>query len=316
MFSNFANVWTPLIEAKRVGRTPLRVELAGEGLVVFRGERGEIGVLQDRCPHRSVRLSLGTVGDDGCLQCPFHGWRFAPDGENRHVPLNPDAKRSQLNATSLPARVIGDLVWVYTSPLGQPAESPQVPEGLDEAGLTRTYITRTWHCHWTRAMENMLDSPHLPFVHRRSIGRGLARKMKPDSRMDISWEDTSFGGRSIALMDGVDGGGRLEFFRPNVMALTIPMPGRHFRIHALVIPVNESETRLVVATSRNFLRPRLFNLLFQSSSRKIADEDRAVVESSPPGEVPPPGHEQSVATDKATLKFRHYYHRVLRHSAC
>ena len=30
MFSNFANVWTPLIEAKRVGRTPLRVELAGK----------------------------------------------------------------------------------------------------------------------------------------------------------------------------------------------------------------------------------------------------------------------------------------------
>jgi phenylpropionate dioxygenase-like ring-hydroxylating dioxygenase large terminal subunit len=39
-----------------------------------------VGALLDRCPHRGVALSLGTI-TDGCLACPFHGWRFGADAE-------------------------------------------------------------------------------------------------------------------------------------------------------------------------------------------------------------------------------------------
>jgi phenylpropionate dioxygenase-like ring-hydroxylating dioxygenase large terminal subunit len=106
MFDGFANVWTPLVQARILRRAPLRVVLAGEPIVLFRGEGGAIGALIDRCPHRGVALSLGRVGADGCLECPFHGWRFAPDGSNRHVPLSPDARRETLGAAALPVRRI------------------------------------------------------------------------------------------------------------------------------------------------------------------------------------------------------------------
>ena len=315
MFNGFANVWTPLIEARAVGAKPLRLELAGEGLVLFRGEGGRIGVLVDRCPHRGVKLSLGKVGADGCLECPFHGWRFAPDGSNRRVPLNPEAKLDLLGATALPTRVLGDMVWVYTAPSAVAPPEPVAPEGLVASGLSRTYVSRLWDCHWTRAMENMLDSPHLPFVHRRTIGKSLLRRMTPSSSMDIVWEDTPWGGRASAHLDGVDGGGVLEFFKPNMMALTIPIPNRHFRIHALVVPVGENKTQLTVVTSRGFLRAGVFDPMFRMSSAKIADEDKAVVESSPMGAIPPPGQERSVKTDRATLQFRKYYHDALANSA-
>lgn len=315
MFKGFANVWTPLIETRAVGAKPLRVDLAGEGLVLFRGEGGRIGALLDRCPHRGVRLSLGKVGRDGCVECPFHGWRFDVDGTNRHVPLNPDAKLDQLGATAIPVRVLGDMVWVFTAPGREAPVEPVAPEGLIRPDLSRTYISRVWTCHWTRAMENMLDSPHLPFVHRRTIGKPLLRRMTPASQMEITWEDQPWGGRASARLDGVDGGGVLEFFRPNVMALTIPIPGRHFRIHALVIPVSETQTRLVVATSRSFARMGLLDAAFRMSSARIADEDKAVVESSPAGAIPPAGQERSVKTDRATLQFRKYYHEVLAGSA-
>ena len=315
MFEGFANVWTPAIETRRIGRDPVRLEIAGEGVVLFRGEGGRIGALVDRCPHRGVKLSLGKVGADGCLECPFHGWRFAPDGSNRRVPLNPEAKRDQLGATALPTRILGDMVWIYTAPGHVAQAEPVAPEGLVASGLSRTYVSRLWDCHWTRAMENMLDSPHLPFVHRTTIGKPLVRRMSPQSSMDVVWEDTPWGGRASAHLDGVDGGGVLEFFRPSMMALTIPIPNRHFRIHALVVPAGAGKTQLTVVASRGFLRSGIFDPLFRTSSAKIADEDKAVLESSPPGEVPPAAQERSVRTDRATLQFRKYYYDELRGSA-
>jgi phenylpropionate dioxygenase-like ring-hydroxylating dioxygenase large terminal subunit len=314
MFDGFARLWTPVMPSRAVRARPVRFVLAGTPIVLFRGAEGRIGALVDRCPHRGVALSLGKVGDDGCLECPFHGWRFDTDGVNRRAPLNPDAKLDALGASALPVRVVGDLIWVFTE-AGAAPPAPAAPEGLTMPGVSRTYLTRDWACHWTRAMENMLDSPHLPFVHRRTIGRVYRRRMTPASRMDITWEATATGGRAAASLDGDANGAFLEFFRPNMMALTIPIPGRHLRIHALVIPTDPGRTRLIVAGSRDFARWRLFDAAFNWMNGRIADEDKAVVESSGPDESPPAGDERSVATDRATLQFRKYYYDVLRGSA-
>lgn len=313
VFSGFAGVWTPLVPARELGHKPLRVPLAGEAIVLFRGEGDDIGALLDRCPHRGAALSLGHVGDDGCLECPYHGWRFNTAGDNCHVPLNPEAKRHLLGATALPVRRYGDLIWLHTA-VGTDPPPPTVPEGLIRAGLARTYVTRTWHCHWTRAMENMLDSAHLPFVHRRTIGRPLRHRMNPDSDMTIAWEPTPFGGRAYATLDGEPGPACLEFFRPNMMALHIPLPGRDLRIHALVIPEAKDRTRLIVVGSRDFARLRLLNPWFSWLNGRIADEDKAVVETAGTDEVPNAASEHSVATDRATLKFRKYYYESLRQS--
>ena len=312
MFQGFAHVWTPAIVAKRLGRRPLRVVIAGEPVVVFRGQDGAFGALIDRCPHRGVALSLGRVAEDGCLECRFHGWRFATDGEARFIPFNPDAKRGALAAAALPVRQVGDMIWVYTAPRARPDAEPAAPDGLTAPNLFRTYVTRDWACHWTRAMENMLDSPHLPYVHRRTIGRTLRRKMTTQSRMDIVWEDTPWGGRARANLDGQHNPVFLDYFRPNIMALNIPIPGRHLRVHAIVVPAEEGRTRLTVVGSRDFARTPLMNPWFAWLNGLIADEDRAVVESSGPEETPPIGAEPSLPTDRATLRFRKYYHDTLR----
>ena len=259
MFDGFAHVWTPVLAERRLGKRPLRVVVAGEPIVLFRAGADVIGALLDRCPHRGVALSLGRVGSDGCLECAFHGWRFAATGENRLAPLNPDAKRDQLGATALPVRQVGDLIWIYTAPGVEAPTDPVAPDGLTASGLQRTYVEREWACHWTRAMENMLDSPHLPFVHRRTIGRAYRRRMTPQSSMDISWEDTPWGGRTRANLDGEHNPACLEFFRPNMMALTIPVPGKHLCIHALVVPAEKGRTRLTVVGSRDFARSPLLN---------------------------------------------------------
>jgi len=308
MFDGFAEVWTPVILAKSLKKKPLPVTLAGEKLVFFRDAQGTAHALVDQCPHRGVALSLGKVTKDGCLECPFHAWQFDGQGQVRHVPLNPDAKRERLFARSLPVREIGGVLWAYTATVAEAPCEPTVPDALTMKGAARTYLQVEWKAHWTRAMENMLDSPHVPYVHATTIGRFVRPYLKPDSRMNIEWEDTPYGGRTSSTIDDrAEAGAALDFYKPNMMVLNIPIPGKVFRMHAFCVPIDESHVRMIIIGARTFATLSWLNPFFNHSNAKIAAQDRAIVESSQPVLIPQPGEELSVRTDKATLQFRKYY---------
>lgn len=317
MFEGFAKVWTPVVLASRLKRgKTLSVELAGEQVALFRDAQGEVGALIDRCPHRGVKLSLGKVTADGCLECPFHAWRFDRSGQNCEVPLNPDAKRERLFADALPVRDIGGLIWVFTAPVREAPFEPTVPDALTNPACAKTYLQVDWKAHWTRAMENMLDSPHVPYLHAKTIGRFVRPKLKPGSRMDIEWEDRPYGGHTRAGIDGdFEGAGSLDFYKPNMMVLNIPIPGKIFRMHAICVPKNDRETSMIIVGARTFATFPLLNPFFNRTNLKIALEDQAVVESSFPVEVPPAQQEKSVRTDRATLQFRRYYFSELKPSS-
>jgi phenylpropionate dioxygenase-like ring-hydroxylating dioxygenase large terminal subunit len=78
--------WHPVALSGELKQKPLRVEICGEAIAVFRSEEG-LGALRDRCPHRGMRLSEGAV-KGAALECPYHGWRWAPDGAGES-PGNP-----------------------------------------------------------------------------------------------------------------------------------------------------------------------------------------------------------------------------------
>jgi phenylpropionate dioxygenase-like ring-hydroxylating dioxygenase large terminal subunit len=313
MFPDFADQWTPVVPARAVPRrAPLAVQLAGEPVVLFR-TGGRIAALLDRCPHRGVKLSLGRVTPDGHLECPFHGWSFAGDGACADVPLSnlrPE-QRDRLAARALPVREIGGLVWARTS-LGPAPDEPDVPEALQGDGWARWIHAETWSTHWTRAMENMLDFPHVPFVHRTTIGRGLAAKRRPDSVLRVRLQPTPFGGKIEGDFDGQPLGG-LDWRRPNGMVLYLSdKPNRRFRQHVYCVPVGPTTTRMIVVSARDFARRNPFLRLFDEANRFILLQDRRVVESSQPAEVPHPSEEKSVANDGPTLAFRRFYLDTLR----
>ena len=305
-----ADMWTPVALASEVGRQPHGLTLAGERVVLFRDGRGGLSALKDQCPHRGVKLSLGTVGADGCLECPFHGWRFAGNGACEHVPLNalPAPKRQYLGATAYAVRERGGLIWLHTRPGAEAPDEPYVPEALEKPGVHVWLYAETWKAHWTRAMENMLDSPHLPFVHRRTIGGALRRRMREDSRMEVELEPTPTGFRTRSSMDGVPPEGSLDWLRPNGMRLNIPIPGRLMQLHMWCVAVDAEHTRMILASARDFVRMQPLAGLVDRYNKRILNEDRALVESSHPREAPPVSEERSVATDRATLAFRRWYH--------
>ncbi len=308
MFTDFANVWTPVGLARdlKPGR-PLGRRIAGERVVLFRDGAGKACALIDRCPHRGVALSLGRMVN-GEIECPFHGWRFDGEGRNCGVPWNPDAKREHLGAAALPLREIAGLLWLHTG--FAPQAEPYVSDTLSAPDIVLCAQSAIWSAHWTRVMENMLDMPHLPFVHRRTIGKGL-RRLVAGGRMDIDLEERPYGAHMTNKIDGSARPGALDYRFPNVMELSIDPPGRLMRLMVACIPEDEGVTRLLLLTIRNFARSPVLDPLFRFMNGRIATEDRWIVESSLPREVPPPEEERSVRTDAPTLAFRRVYRQKL-----
>ena len=313
MFEGFARVWSAvaLAEELRPG-APLGLTLAGTRVVLFRDVAGAPRALVDRCPHRGVALSLGTV-EGGCLACPFHGWRFDGSGQVSHVPWNPDAKLGALHAVALPVRELGGQLWLYTAPVAAPPTEPAVHDDLLRPGVRISGLAVEWRTHWTRAMENMLDWPHLPFVHRRTIGKALAGRS--DRRMDIAWEEQPWGAHSHITVEGRPEAGSLDLRWPNQMNLHIPIKGKLLMMLVTCVPIDATRTRMLLTMARGFLTSRLFDGLFHRSNLRIAAEDKAILESSDPPVVPRPGEEQSVRTDGPTLLFRKRYFAELHGSS-
>lgn len=308
MFKDFANVWTIVGLARDLKRDrPLAMRVAGERIVFFRDASGTACALLDKCPHRGVALSLGRV-ENGVIECPFHGWRFDGEGRNCRVPWNPDAKLENLSAIALPVCESAGLLWLYTG--FAPQEEPLVSESLLTPGIVLCAQSATWRAHWTRVMENMLDSPHLPFVHARTIGGDL-RKLVGAGRMDVSWDERPYGARIKSHVDGAPREGEMDYRFPNTMELFIDPPGKLFRLMVACIPGDESTTRLWLLTMRNFARAPFLDHAFRWMNRRIANEDREIVESSLPPLVPPPSEELSVRTDAPTLAFRRMYRQRL-----
>jgi phenylpropionate dioxygenase-like ring-hydroxylating dioxygenase large terminal subunit len=306
MFRNFSNQWTAIAPSSELqSARPLGLVVAGERVVLFRDASGVAHALIDVCPHRGVALSLGKV-QNGCLICPFHGWRFEGDGAVAHVPWSPDAKRDTLSAKSLPLVEASDLLWLYTAVGAMPADGPPIPEEMQRRDLRLTGFAVNWATHWTRAMENMLDWPHLPFVHRGTIGRGM-RGPAETGRMDIAFEEKSWGAATTIAINGTPQAGGLDYRFPNMMVLHIPIPWRTLKLMVACVPTDTGQTRMILVSMRNFLKPRLFDGLFRFMNRRIASEDKPILETSWPAEAPPPGLEKSVRLDKPTLYFRKIY---------
>jgi len=300
LFAQFANVWVPLcLDRDVVAARAASFVVAGERVVLFRDGTGAVAGLIDRCPHRGVALSLGRV-EAGQIVCPFHGWRFDGQGRCGQVPWNPDARRDRLSATTLPVRVAGGLVWLFTGRTA--AGEPKVPASLLRDGVRVIGQSFDWDVHWTRAMENMLDSPHVPFVHARTIGRSL--RGRENDMMEMVWTDTEFGADITAIRAGETPRAPLRYYFPNVMELSIDPDGRVLRMLAVCMPTTPGRTRLAIYTVRDFARARLLDALFARVNVRIAREDKAIVESALPSEVPPAADEKSVASDGPTLAFR------------
>src|ERR1700743_3177113 len=79
----FREYWLPAMlssELPERDSDPVRVMLLGEQLIAFRASWGQVGLIQNLCPHRGASLFYGRNEEDG-IRCVYHGWKFDAAGQ-------------------------------------------------------------------------------------------------------------------------------------------------------------------------------------------------------------------------------------------
>ena len=253
-----------------MGLRPVKaVRVLGQDLVLFKdaaraGQPDEFGLLDRDCPHRGADLSFGRrepASQGGGLRCPFHGWKFAPDGQCLETPAEPArADGSKLcdgiRQRSYPLLQRAGVLFAW---LGEPGSQPPPFPAFDcfKAPASHSFAFKgLWHCNWLQAFEVGIDPAHPSFLHVffddealdqtgdnkagrqfRSGSAGdvngerwpMSRIMREFRQPEISVAPTDFGMRLTALRKMTD-----ELTHVRVTNAIFP--------HTFVIPLSETVT--------------------------------------------------------------------------
>ena len=289
------NQWYVVLESSEVGNHPIGITRLGEKMVFWRDQAGKVCAAVDCCPHRGVALSAGKMKDDH-LQCPFHGFEFDFSGKCMLIPANgrtgviPNAVR----LTAYPTHESHGLIWLWW---GAPASTElPPPEFFDNLDGDFCYSSAhdPWDAHYSRVIENQLDVVHLPFIHRRTIGRGN-RTLVDDPV--VEWhgdkmlytyvfnrvDERTPPRKPSELSPKSSNSVHLEFIFPNLWQNYI---SENVRILAAFVPVDEEHTLLYLRFYQRFMRlpiiGKLVARLAMPSNINIAHEDRRVVITQQP----------------------------------
>jgi phenylpropionate dioxygenase-like ring-hydroxylating dioxygenase large terminal subunit len=203
-------------------RKPLARKILGRPLVIYRTASGGVAVLEDRCPHKNVPLSLGKVRGDS-IECPYHGWKFGPSGALESIPC--DSPGEKLPECSVPPRVALERdgwVWVWmgeAKPLDLP---PAYPKSRDHGWFE---LHNVMQAPVDLILENGVDCSHTGFVH-----KGLFRS-EPTQYIRARIEETSTGVSVETFGEQASGDGKRD---ARLLARGSKKPIRH--IDALILP--------------------------------------------------------------------------------
>lgn len=246
--------WFITCRSSELGVHPRPATLQGVPLVLFRGEGGRAGALEDRCPHRNAPLTAGQV-KQGQLECPYHGWRFDQTGRCRAVPGlpgEPEAKATR--AASYATRELDGFVWLYSTPNAEPATEPFRFPHLDDPRYTTAYRSYFVRSTLHAALENTLDVPHTAFLH-----GGLFRTARKENEIEVvvrRWNDrceAEFLGeprpKGLAGRVLAPGGGIVthfdRFLLPSIAQVEYRLgDASHLVTTTAFTPVSDFETRL------------------------------------------------------------------------
>ena len=119
------NAWYVAAWDTEVGRDPPARTVLDEPVVLFRTIDGRAVALADRCCHRALPLSLGTViGDE--LQCGYHGLRFDATGACVAVPGQSTAPPGAM-VRSYPVVERHCWVWIWMGEVAR-ADAALIPD--------------------------------------------------------------------------------------------------------------------------------------------------------------------------------------------
>ncbi|MEP0919115.1 aromatic ring-hydroxylating dioxygenase subunit alpha [Leptolyngbya sp. DQ-M1] len=301
--------WYPVARSSEIQPGTARsVQLFETDLVLWRGENTGVVAWLDRCPHRSVKLSPGTVEAD-TLVCPYHGLAFDAQGQCVKVPAHPNyPPPKQACTTTFPVLERYGVIFVS---LGDPPVDV-VPFAEWDDPDYRTYLSggHRFRCSGLRAIENFLDVAHLPFVHAGILG---VPEQPVIEDYEVQTIDTGIYMRNIQVWQpdpdgtGKDGLATYDYWtlRPLMVALKKERAsGQTMVLLYCVAPISEEECVGWMWGALNYAHhiPEADLVAFQDT---VILQDVANLESHNPKRLPlEPQMEFHLPSDRASLAYR------------
>lgn len=173
----FPRGWFMVATSEEVTAVPLAVRYFGQDLVLYRGQSGRAYLVDAYCPHMGTHLAKNTTSyvvrdnmhvEGESIRCPYHAWRFGPDGRCNQIPYFdgkiPDAAR--IKSWILEERYGCLFAW-HDAEGGEPNFAlPEISQ-WDDPSFVRWKIDQlgTLPCHPIEIIDNMADVAHLGPTH-------------------------------------------------------------------------------------------------------------------------------------------------------
>ncbi|HLY57319.1 MAG TPA: aromatic ring-hydroxylating dioxygenase subunit alpha, partial [Stellaceae bacterium] len=161
------------------------LDIGPDSAFVVRGQDGQIRGFHNVCRHRASRLLDGEGHCNRTVSCPYHGWSYGFDGGLIGVTVGdslPGLDKKDFSLRAVKTEVL--LGFVFVCFYGDPPPLAETwagfveelkPYRLEEMVPLGPVYFEYWDVDWKVAMDNYLDSYHVPFGH-----PGLARMFTPD----------------------------------------------------------------------------------------------------------------------------------------
>lgn len=289
----FRRFWYPTLRLHELDEGPRPFTLLGEDIVLWRQDNGAPAALEDKCPHRSVKLSVDSLVVDGTLRCGYHGWRFNSEGGCVLVPQTPELTPPARNAAkAYRCQERYGYVWVC---LEEPVRDiPDLPYADDPDFREVFEYQETWGANALRIGENALDLSHVSFVHRVTFGEddnpvspklqlfdvadgvGIECQVqvanRDDQQRNLNIPDT----RTTRQMT-------ITWRLPAVFTICIGYPtGLIHQIIGFTTPIDDQHTHRCQFVYRNDTEADAPGKDVAAFDRRVAAEDRRILESTGP----------------------------------
>ena len=315
--------WYPVIPLANLADGPKPATLLGEDLVLWLDAAGQPAAAEDRCCHRTAKLSAGFV-DRGTITCAYHGWAYDRDGWCVRIPqaAEPDRRRA-MRVESYRCQALYDYAWVcLDEPLAAP---PELPEFADPAYRVVHQFYEPWHTSGLRIMENSFDNAHFSLVHAATFGKA-EEPVPASSRIEEFDGGFHFLTRvPIKLHPLQNRALRIEgtetvrdvhstFFMPFMRKFKVTYPSGI--VHCIVTsatPIDDQHSMICQFAVRNDTEADAPAAEVNAFDRLVMTEDRAVLETTDP-DVPLTNSrpiEYSMAADKPGLLIRRKFRDLL-----
>src|SRR5437660_6679097 len=174
----FSKTWQMVGRIEQVEKPGqfVTTNVAGEPIVVVRGNDGLLRGFFNVCRHHAAAVVTEPCGQASILHCPYHGWNYGLDGSLKGMPEFEGVKIFERRDNGLvPGRVETWEQFVFVNLDVEAAPLAEFLGGLvkrvSPLGLSKLhyYASHTYdiHCNWKVFVDNYLDGGyHVPHLHK------------------------------------------------------------------------------------------------------------------------------------------------------